>query len=408
MMSEKSLLGTIILHDDLIAAMLNLPDIFISKKYSDILTIIKDLYNSGIRITTESIISKDQSLNRSDIQDLYDSAFQKDLFSDKLDDQIKKFTFNKIQEIQSRLTNGYYKTYQEYMTAVENCNINMVDGIKDTYELKEIYVEYLEKVPSDRYSTGFRTIDKIGGVPKAFFIVVGARPSMGKSSLMVQMVSNDMVNKYKIGIISLEEPKLSLIQMLFSNKTLIDSNQIDLKMLSNQDEVKLASFMESTSKYPIYINDNPNLDIDSICRLAKKWKKMYKIDKLYIDYLQLIPCYQSFLKETDKVSYIAKKLANLRKELNINIIALAQLNRNLAAGVEERAPRTSDLKESGQIEQSADLILLLHEEKRPTDTPVKSNLSVIIGKGRKMPKGIIHCIFRKNFSRIEEIDNNYN
>jgi replicative DNA helicase len=397
---EKSLLGTILLNDSLIAYMLQIPNIFIEEKNIKILEIAKDLFKGGIIISSDAIIAKDNKINITYLNELYDNAFQEDLFEIKLNEQIKKYMNNKLNIIQNKFKSNYYKTYQDYLQDIKECDIEFQLAKNETKTLKEVYGKYLLKNQKDRYYTGFNYIDKMGGIKKSSLIIIGARPSVGKTSLMVQMLKNDMRYNYKCGVFSLEMDDVDIIQKLLSNVTDIDENKIDLKILNDDQEMKISKYMDATKDYPIFINDNPDIDIDVLYKTILQWDKEYNLDKYYIDYLQYIPCYKNFSGSTERVEYIIKKLARLKKKIGKNIIILAQLNRELEQSGNRRKPRLSDLKNSGQIEQDGDIIWLLHEELQ-YDSKI-SEIEIIMAKGRKMPKGVIDCIFSKNLSKIEE------
>lgn len=250
---------------------------------------------------------------------------------------------------------------------------------------------------------GFDQLDRItGGAQDSEMIVIGARPSCGKTSLAFQTVVANAEKGIPVGVFSLEMTAPAL------NKRAIGTiSRVNVQQRGgwNESQYKLMSAAGSKlAKMPIFIDDRSGLPMSQIKARARRWVKKHKIRLIVIDYLTLIqPRSSRSDNRQAAVAEISTEIKGLAKELKIPVIVLAQLSRDIEKG-KERRPMLSDLRESGQIEQDADLVCFLYKEEPdhdPSDNLIKVNL--LIAKQRNGSLGDIRLMFNKEITRFEEV-----
>lgn len=250
---------------------------------------------------------------------------------------------------------------------IDALNQNMGEGEKNFSDVVYETVENMKKSVSGEYVGGvpiyLRDFDKhTNGQQGGKLIIVAGRPGMGKSALMTQSIKRQGEKGHAIGVISLEMDREEIVERMFANDLLIDLTELkrgDPKKKEWQFIDDRTSFMAGLS---LYICDKGFITLNEIVSLAKKWVAKYKIEELWIDYLQLIglqPSIAKGLNREGQISLISRSLKQLAKELKIPVIALAQLSRAVEARGDKR-PMLADLRESGAIEQDADMVVFLY------------------------------------------------
>jgi replicative DNA helicase len=253
-------------------------------------------------------------------------------------------------------------------------------------------------------STGFTDLDELtSGFQRSDLVIVAGRPSMGKTSFAMNMVE-DVAIKSKKGVLvfSMEMPGESLVMRLMSSLGRIDQHRIRNGKLLDEDWPRLTSAVSMLSEVAIYIDDTPSM---SPAELRAKTRRVAKTDKnlglIVIDYLQLmhIPGFRE--GRVAEITEISRNLKALAKEFNIPVIALSQLNRGLEQRTDKR-PQMSDLRESGAIEQDADVILFIYrDEVYREDSPEKGIAEIIIAKQRNGPIGKVKLTFLGKYTRFQ-------
>ena len=273
-------------------------------------------------------------------------------------------------------------------------------------ELKEKFLN--PKLPG--LSSGFENLDLLTqGFQKSDLIILAGRPSMGKTALSLNIALN-IIKSSRLPVLffSLEMSKEQIMYRILSFETNI--NQIRLKngKLYQNDWIKLTKIIKIISKLPFFIDDTANLSIQDIrLKIRTVLLKQPKIGAIIIDYLQLMQNFEfKTSNRAQELSHITRSLKNLAREFNIPIIALSQLSRNVDNRIDQK-PILSDLRESGSIEQDADLVLMLYRTKgmnlNKEDT--SSITELIIAKQRNGPTGTIKLQFNENQLKFEELDN---
>lgn len=266
---------------------------------------------------------------------------------------------------------------------------------------------YITGIPSgfpdlDRLTTGFHGGD---------LIIIAGRPGMGKSSFALSIAKNvAQREQLPVGIFSLEMAKDQLALRLLSFISRIPLYDLRLGKLNETQKEILNQAFEVLSGLPIYIDDTPSLSTTELRIKALRMKKEKNIELLIIDYLQLLRGVKKYSSRQEEVAEISRSLKALAKELNIPVIALAQLSRQVEHRSDKR-PQLADLRESGQIEQDADLIIFLHRpeyylklKKKEVPPDLKGKVEIIVAKQRQGPQGIAEAYFVDKLSAFEPKD----
>ncbi len=257
--------------------------------------------------------------------------------------------------------------------------------------------------------SGYYTLDELtDGFNRSDLIVIAARPSMGKTSIALNMASKAALkfNK-KIGIFSCEMSKNSIVKRMLCSEASVDQSRMRKGILKNDEIERLIHVAEKLYDTTIIFDDTPNISILELRSKARRMVKDFSIDAIYIDYLQLITVEDSMRKSPrhEQIAYVSRSLKGLARQLNIPVIALAQLNRDIESRGDDSRPRLSDLKDSGSIEQDSDLIIFIHKAKTSEEYHNFGENSelreILIGKNRMGPTGVINMVFVKNFTRFE-------
>lgn len=260
--------------------------------------------------------------------------------------------------------------------------------------------------------TGFTDLDKMtSGWQRSDLVIIAARPAMGKTAFVLSMAKNMSVNyKYPVAIFSLEMSNVQLVNRLIVNTCEIPGEKIKNGQLAPYEWEQLDHKIKDLYDAPIFIDDTPSLSVFELRTKARRLVREHKVEIIIIDYLQLMNASgMNFGSRQEEVSTISRSLKGLAKELNIPIIALSQLNRGVEgrAGAEGKRPQLSDLRESGAIEQDADMVCFIH---RPEYYKIledeKGNslvgmAEIIIAKHRNGATGDVVLRFKNEFARFQ-------
>ena len=259
--------------------------------------------------------------------------------------------------------------------------------------------------------TGFLDFDKMtSGLHGGEMIVIAARPSMGKTSLVMNIVEHVVLEeKQPVGVFSLEMTAESLVLRMLCSRARVNMRNIRDGFLAERDFPKLTGAAGKMANAPLYIDDSAGLSILQLRAKARRMYQQYGVKLIVIDYLQLLNASSSRVENRQQeVAMISNGVKALAKELNVPVIVLSQLNRELEKD-KSRKPRLSDLRESGAIEQDADLIALLYKpnegkEGDDDDAPQDQEaipVNLLIAKQRNGPTGDVHLTFFKGYTRFE-------
>lgn len=257
--------------------------------------------------------------------------------------------------------------------------------------------------------TGFAELDKrTSGLQDTDLIIIAGRPSMGKTSLAMNIAERAAIrHKVPVAVFSMEMSDTQLVMRLFSSLGQINQERLRTGRLEGQDWVNLRSAMTLLKGADIFIDQTPSLTPTDMRARARRMKREHDIGLILVDYLQLMKVPGSAENRTNEISEISRSLKALAKELKVPVIALSQLNRALEQRPDKR-PKMADLRESGAIEQDADLILFIYrDEVYNEDSPDKGKAEIIIGKHRNGAIGRFDLAFQGEFVRFRDFTADY-
>ena len=291
--------------------------------------------------------------------------------------------------------------------------------------LKEIYDQYLQEQASAAADTefagmpimsGFPDLDEyLGGLQRADLVILGARPSMGKSSLAVNMAVNAAKSDQTCGVFSLEMTREQLAMRILASEAGLDSHRLRLGLYTHLEEARIIDSIGRLSDLPVFIDDTPYQGMVEMRGKARRLALEQGLDLLVVDYLQLVQGKQRWgqSNRVQEITEISRELKVLASDLKVTLIACSQLNRMVESRPNNR-PRLSDLRDSGSIEQDADVVMFIHREDvytteeewnqmHPGQEYPKNIAEIIIAKHRKGPTGSIRLEFIDNLVRFESV-----
>src|SRR5579864_1457513 len=281
--------------------------------------------------------------------------------------------------------------------------IPVKDIVRDSFErLEKIFKEgkSVTGIP-----TGYTELDKLtSGLQPSELLILAARPSQGKTALALNLMENIAIRGgHPVAMFSLEMSKESLLQRLVASVAQIDAHKFRTGHLSREDWRRMTEALGTISSAPLWIDDAGSISVLEIGAKARRLKRDKGLSLLIIDYLQLITARGRFSNRNEEVSSISRSLKGLAKELKIPVLVLSQLTR--APEREERGPQLSDLRESGAIEQDADVVMFIYRPnwgKMDLSPEERDQAEVIVAKQRNGPTDRIKFVFKSRQTRFEE------
>ena len=264
--------------------------------------------------------------------------------------------------------------------------------------------------------SGFGVLDKVtAGWQKSDLVILAARPAMGKTAFVLSMAKNIAVNYHiPVAMFSLEMSNVQLVNRLIMNVCEIEGDKIKTGRLTKDDKARLNTKINELYGAPLYIDDTPSLSVFELRSKARKLVREHDVRMIIIDYLQLMNAQgMSFGSREQEISIISRNLKGLAKELDIPIIALSQLNRGVESrqGNEGKKPQLSDLRESGAIEQDADMVCFIHRPEyyhfyndEKTGKDLRGLAEIIIAKHRSGATDEVFLRFRSKFAKFQNED----
>ncbi len=298
---------------------------------------------------------------------------------------------------------------------------NIKDRPELLRELLSITFEDIERYGKEGGITGVKTglsdlDEKTTGFHKGDLIIIAARPSMGKTALCLSIAVNAAISSKKnsIAIFSLEMSKAQLVQRMLCSQAEIDNHRLRAGRLSPKEINKLGMAAGPLHDATIYIDDTPGINVMEIRSKCRRLKAKEQLDMIIVDYLQLMGIVDKSENRQQEISQISRSLKGIAKELNIPVVALSQLSRAVEQRTGSHRPQLSDLRESGAIEQDADLVLFIYREAvylrntKGVDSEEYQNAEkiaeIIIGKQRNGPVGSVTVSFEDKFATFKNLD----
>ena len=257
-------------------------------------------------------------------------------------------------------------------------------------------------------ATRYTEFDKMtSGLQDSELIIIAARPSMGKTAWAINIAQNAAVQDGKVvAVFSLEMSKESLLRRLLASEAMVNSRKIQTGFLPKEDKGKLLSALERLMESKMFIDDTPGITLPEMRAKARRLKQQEgKLDLIVVDYLQLMTGTNStgkkgFENRTQEVSSISRGLKALAKEMKVPVLALSQLSRGSEQRAGDKKPLLSDLRESGSIEQDADVVAFIHREEyyNRDDEELRGKAEIIVAKQRNGPTGSVHLLYLSDFT----------
>ena len=428
--AEQALLGSIMLRPDAIFEVFDFINgkAFYAERHSMIFETMLELFSKRTPIDLLSLSSRlkekgilDQIGGASYLTELVNTVHSSTNIKHYAEIIQKKFMMRRLIEASEYIASLGFDEASELEEILDKAEKQVYEitnsgGVHKFVHLKDELAEAWERLDTLHNSkgelrgipTGFQEIDgKLAGLQKADLIILAARPSMGKTSLALDIARQASVNhNIPVGIFSLEMSSQQLVDRMLAAQSNVDAWKLRTGRLSREEDfASIRQSLDKLSQAPIFIDDQPGSNILKMRSVARRLKSEKGLGLLVVDYLQLIIPTSS--KNNDnlvqQITEISRSLKNLARELDIPVLALSQLSR----AVESRGgrPRLSDLRDSGSIEQDADVVMFIHREDKYKDESEKTNIAeILIEKHRNGETGRVELFFNEKKATFQSID----
>lgn len=426
-LAEQAVLGSMLVDKDAIIASIEVlkPDDFYREDNKEIYAAMLELY--GIGKSIDMITLKDQLSLRGTLEKVGGISYIATLVDNvpavsNIENYVKiveekSVIRNLIKTANEIIRNGYSGT-EDVDTLVEQAEKRIFDVVQERNSrgyasIKEVLINVFDEIEDlcksgkaiSGLESGFVDLDaKTSGLNNSALLIVAARPAMGKSAFVLN-IANYVARHQKtpVMIFNLEMSKEEVTKRILCAESEVDSNKVKNAKLDSEDWLKLGEASGRLSDTPIYIDDTPGLTSAELRAKCRKAKLEKNIGLIIIDYLQLMESKNKNSSRQQEVSEISRSLKILAKELNVPVIALSQLSRAAEARTDHR-PMLSDLRESGSIEQDADIVMFLHREDYYDPNTEKKNIAeVIIAKNRSGSTGTVELAWIPEYTKFANL-----
>jgi len=289
-------------------------------------------------------------------------------------------------------------------------DLNATHTIKSSGEIVNHAIDMITKLYENKNDitgvpSGFYDLDKMtSGFQNSELIIIGARPSIGKTAIALSMAQNIAIErKIPAAFFSLEMSDTQIVFRLLTQESRVRSEFLRTGKLRQEDLQKLFDAAGKIYEAPLYIVDSPNMKLLDLRALARRLKAQHDVKIIFIDYITLITSENTSLPRHEQIAEISRSLKSLARELEIPIVVLSQVKRDS----EGKQPSLADLRESGSIEQDADVVMFLHRERTKAGLDEQKNLSIetqlILAKQRNGPTGIVDILFFPNYTKFDNL-----
>ncbi len=428
--AEQCLLGCLMLDKEAIVKVVDSlkPEDFYNGRHQDIYQSMVDLYTKSDPIDIVSVSARLKERNRLD--DIGGSVYltslintvptathvanyakivrQKKILRELISasEEIGLSAFDEEQDVDTLLDKAEKTVFGIGQRSLTQTFVPIKEVLPSTFERLDELSKYQGSMRG--VATGFTDLDKVlGGLQKSDLLVLAARPSMGKTSLALDIARNVAIHSNKpVGLFSLEMSKDQLADKLLASLANINLWNLRNGRLGQDDYSRLQHAMGTLSEAPLYINDVGLVNILQMRAMARRLQANHGLSLLVIDYLQLMDPMNKFASPVQQVSENSRSLKMLAKELNVPVLVLSQLSRAVESRVPQ-IPRLSDLRESGAIEQDADVVLMIYREDKYNENSLNPGIAkVLIEKHRNGPTGGIELYFDENRASFRNLDKN--
>ncbi len=311
-----------------------------------------------------------------------------------------------LSEVEARLAEVADSAIQRGFSGIGEIVANSFGSIDALYEQgREITGLATHYIEFDRMTSGLQESE---------LIIIAARPSMGKTAWAINIAQNAAVRDGKVvAVFSLEMSKESLLRRMLASEAMVNSRKIQTGFLPREDKGKLLAALERLMESKMFIDDTPGITLPEMRAKARRLRQQEgRLDLIVIDYLQLMsgtagPGKRGFENRNQEVSAVSRGLKSLAKELRVPVVALSQLSRGSEQRTGDKKPLLSDLRESGSIEQDADVVCFIHREEYydRENEDLKGKAEIIVAKQRNGPTGSVHLAYLSDYTRFENLAN---
>lgn len=421
--AEQATLGALLLDWDSISVVIQYlrPDGFYSLQNQKIFSAMLDLYNEGRQgdlISLKEKLKEKGDLEAaggiayiSELTDRVPTSANVDYYAQIVKDQsIRRELIKSAAKIVSKAHDDTIESrgvLEEAQKEIFNLTDNTASHeFKTTQELvtqviNRIQIVYKNKTSLTGIESGFTDLDQMtAGFQPSEMIILGARPSIGKTAMALSMIQHIAIQK-KIpsAFFSLEMSDVQVMQRLFVQESRISSEKLRTGFLSHNDFQALQDAAGKIYDSPLYIVDTPNMKLLDLRSVARRLKSQNDIKIIFIDYITLIGSENTQIPRHEQVAEISRSLKSLARELDIPIVVLSQVARS----TEGKAPTLAELRESGSIEQDADVVMFLHRERSPENKGDTIPTELIVAKQRNGPVGSVDITFIPHFTKFENV-----
>lgn len=422
--AEQAVLGSMLTDKDAVVASIEIlkPDDFYREDNKEIFSSMLELYNLGKPI--DMITVKDQLTLRATLEKVGSIGYLATLIdsvptTSNIENYVKiveeKSVLRKLIKTANDIIKLGYEGSEEVDTVIEQTEKKIFDLVQNRNSrgyasIKEVLIssfdelekKFQNKTKISGIESGFIDLDsKTSGLNPSDLIIIAARPAMGKSAFCLN-IANFVAQHKKIPVMifNLEMSKEQVVNRILCSESEVDSTKFRNADLSSQDWLKLGQASGRLSEAPIYIDDTPGLSSAELRAKCRKAKLEKGIGLIIIDYLQLMESKTKSSSRQQEVSEISRSLKILAKELNVPVIALSQLSRATESRTDHR-PMLSDLRESGSIEQDADIVMFIHREDYYEKETEKQNIAeIIIAKNRSGSTGTVQLAWQPQYTKF--------
>ncbi len=398
-------------------------EVFYYEAHQKIFRIIKALYNFGTQVDTLVVV--EELRRRNDLEEVggaaYIASLSNNILSQAYVDQhckilIEKYMLRQLINHSLRIAQLCYENQKDTFEILDEAESGIFEISENKYKktyfsIKSILpstVEIINKARDKQISgiaTGFYKFDELtDGLHNSDLIILAARPGVGKTALALSIARNITKNlELPVGFFSLEMSLQQIILRLLSMESGISMLKLRSKRLNNDEELNLMKAIRALSNYNIFIDDTPALSLLELRAKARRMIVEEGVKIIFVDYLQLMQGPANSETREREISFISRGLKSLAKELDIPVVALAQLNRQVEAR-RDRRPILSDLRESGAIEQDADIVTFIHRPETSVEEDeinTRNLVEIIIAKQRNGPTAEFPLVFIPNAARFE-------
>ncbi|ACF14397.1 replicative DNA helicase [Chloroherpeton thalassium ATCC 35110] len=327
-----------------------------------------------------------------------------------LSSQVSKLAYEQSMDVFDLMEQTSQEVFKISQAGIKKNATHIKPLLKESAKVIELLRSRKESVTG--IPSGFSDLDRLtAGFQKSDMIIIAARPSTGKTAFALSLTRHAAVEgKSAVLVFSLEMAEIQLATRMLCSEAFVESQLVRTGRISSSDMTSIVSRMDRLSQAEIYIDDTPSISIVELGAKARRMKQEKNIGMIIVDYLQLITAMKDGRTNREQeIAQISRSLKALAKELEIPVIALAQLNRSVEQRGGDRRPQLSDLRESGSIEQDADVVMFLSRpeshgiENFPDGTSTKDVIEVIIGKQRNGPIGDVRLKFLRQYGRFESM-----